>query len=87
MTPFLIAERFVERYGLDFEALKPIVELLKPDTNGPWLVGGSIRRLITGAPQTSDFDVAFSSPSQLDATAESVALDPSLIHSEVKYVD
>ena len=33
-----------------------IVEVVKPDTAGPWIVGGAVRRLIDGQPQTSDVD-------------------------------
>jgi len=69
MTQVLDSKRFVERYALDIGSLQPVADLLHVDINGPWLVGGSVRRLITSAPQVSDFDVAFSSPSQLDATS------------------
>lgn len=72
MTQILDATTFIARYGLDRESLEPIANLLRVATNGPWLVGGSIRRLITHAPQDSDFDVGFSSPAQLDATGNTL---------------
>lgn len=38
--------------------------------NGPWVAGGSVRRLIANLPQDSDFDFFFADQSQFDAFVE-----------------
>ena len=45
-----------------------IVEAIKPAPEGPWIVGGSVRRLIDAMPQTSDVDIGLASLEQLDQT-------------------
>lgn len=55
------AAGFLARHDLKDDRFDRIAGLLGPKPGGPWLVGGSVRRLVTGAAQDSDFDVAFPS--------------------------
>ena len=56
---------FDDRYGLQAERFDVVANLVQPTVSGPWLVGGCVRRHLVQMPQDSDFDIAFSSPSQL----------------------
>jgi len=47
--------------------LEPIARVVQPDKEGPWFVGGAVRRVVADLPQDSDFDVAFASAGQFDA--------------------
>ena len=51
----------------DVKRWPAIVETIAPATDGPWIVGGSVRRLLDGLPQTSDVDVGFRDAEQLAA--------------------
>jgi len=66
MTQAINAVEFTDRYGLSLEELSSVATRIGVTPNGPFLVGGSVRRLIIGQPQDSDFDVGFASFSQLD---------------------
>lgn len=62
---------FWDRYGrvdfgdTDFAKALSRLPTLHPD--GPWLAGGSVRRLVSRLPQDSDFDFFFRDQSQFDA--------------------
>lgn len=56
---------FRERYGLNSELFDSVLNIIDPNTNGPWLAGGAIRRLIAKSKIDSDFDVFFKSEDQL----------------------
>lgn len=66
------AADFLGRHDLKDERFERISALIGPSPKGPWIVGGSVRRLITGAAQDSDFDVAF--PSDIALYAKCGAL-------------
>lgn len=62
---------FSERYGLDTGGTwKSAIMLVNPGSDGPWIVGGLVRRMIDGKPQSSDVDVAFQSAEQLTAVKD-----------------
>lgn len=63
------ASEFTDRYGLDIKELSYVASVIGATTNGPFLVGGSVRRFILGKPQDSDFDIGFASQSQLESSA------------------
>jgi hypothetical protein len=65
---------FVARQGLDIDALSPVAETLGVSPSGPWLVGGSVRRLVTKKPQDSDFDVGLVDMAQLENVTERLTL-------------
>lgn len=64
-------EVFWQRYGrkpfeqTDFSAALDRLPEVSP--SGPWVAGGSVRRLISSQPQDSDFDFFFASEDQFDA--------------------
>jgi hypothetical protein len=62
---FNLAE-FRERQDLEDERFDAAVTLIAPSPEGPWLVGGSVRRLLLGMDQDSDFDVAFPDAKMLE---------------------
>jgi len=63
-------DAFWSRYGkVDFTATAFAQALARlPDVSeaGPWVGGGSVRRLIAGLPQDSDFDFFFADEAQFD---------------------
>lgn len=64
-------DAFWARYGkIDFDSTafaKALDRLPDISENGPWIGGGSVRRLIAGLPQDSDFDFFFADQAQFDA--------------------
>jgi hypothetical protein len=66
---FKFAE-FLERHALSDAHFDLAAELIAPAVDGPWMVGGGVRRLIAQMPQESDFDVSFSSVEQLIVTRD-----------------
>lgn len=46
---------------------KALARLPSIASSGPWVAGGSVRRLIVGLPQDSDFDFFFACQEQFDA--------------------
>lgn len=70
MQTFDMAE-FWSRYGkTDFDGTafaKALDRLPDISESGPWIGGGSVRRLIAGLPQDSDFDFFFADQEQFDA--------------------
>lgn len=47
--------------------LQVINQVVKPDwTNGPWIAGGALRRIVMGVDELSDFDIFFASETQKD---------------------
>lgn len=62
---------FWSRYGkTDFDNTafaKALDRLPDISESGPWIGGGSVRRLIAGLPQDSDFDFFFADQAQFDA--------------------
>jgi hypothetical protein len=50
-------ETFCARYDLKSPELDAVAGLLELKPDGPWLVGGCVRRLISSREQDSDFDV------------------------------
>lgn len=64
-------DTFWSRYGkTDFDdtaLAKALDRLPGIDVGGPWVAGGSVRRLIAGLPQDSDFDFFFADQAQFDA--------------------
>jgi hypothetical protein len=70
---FSVAE-FWQRYGRqDFdetEFAKALARLPAVKQEGPWVAGGSVRRLISRLPQDSDFDFFFHDEAQFDAFCE-----------------
>lgn len=69
-------DAFWARYGhQDYDATdfaKALARLPKVSPEGPWLAGGSIRRLISRQPQDSDFDFFFRDQEQFDAFCASI---------------
>jgi hypothetical protein len=66
----ICCDNFVSRHSLDIDSLMPVATLVGVSTQGPWLVGGSVRRLVTKMPQDSDFDVGLASKNQFDEVSE-----------------
>ncbi len=66
MNRFKLAD-FMARHNITDKRFEAVATLLAPAANGPWLVGGAVRRFIAEHEQDSDFDVAFSSELQLSA--------------------
>lgn len=60
--------KFDERYGLTCKRFDAAAGLLNLTPEGPFLVGGSVRRHLIQHAQDSDFDVAFASEAQLEVT-------------------
>ncbi|MGN7931193.1 hypothetical protein [Sphingopyxis sp. 22461] len=64
-------DAFWARYGkTDFDSTafaKALDRLPDISERGPWIGGGSVRRLIAGQPQDSDFDFFFADQAQFDA--------------------
>lgn len=57
---------FVSRHSLEDKRFDEVVATLDPKPDGPWLVGGAVRRLLTEEKQSSDFDLGFPSQVALD---------------------
>lgn len=51
-----------------YKKFKSLLQIMPPlnMSDGPWLAGGSIRRLLDGSKETADFDFFFKSQSQLE---------------------
>lgn len=62
---------FWDRYGHqeyeETEFAKAVARLPKVTPEGPWIAGGSVRRLVSRLPQDSDFDFFFRDETQFDA--------------------
>lgn len=58
---------FLSRSGLE-DTLEKVASLVVVAPGGPWLVGGCVRRVLLDQSQDSDFDVAFASETQFEAT-------------------
>lgn len=67
-------DAYWDRYGHEeFESTdfsKALARLPKIAEQGPWVAGGSVRRLVTRLPQDSDFDFFFRDQEQFDAFCE-----------------
>jgi len=67
---------FWDRYGRnefdDTDFAKALARLPALTATGPWLAGGSVRRLISRLPQESDFDFFFRDQAQFDAFCEAI---------------
>lgn len=65
---------FWDRYGRqEFDATdfaKALARLPAVKQEGPWVAGGSVRRLVSRLPQDSDFDFFFRDEAQFDAFCE-----------------
>lgn len=70
MTQILSLDTFWARYGhkeyeeTDFARALERLPKIKP--SGPWLAGGSVRRLLVNQPQDTDFDFFFKDQAQFD---------------------
>ena len=66
-------DAFWDRYGRqefeETEFYKALDRLPAISADGPWVAGGSVRRLISRLPQDSDFDFFFRDQAQFDAFA------------------
>jgi len=60
---------FLERHGLT-DSLAEIARVVQPAKDGPWFVGGSVRRVVMGDKQSSDFDIACKDEAQCNALKE-----------------
>jgi hypothetical protein len=62
---------FWDRYGKseyeDTDFARALDRLPSPAVDGPWVAGGSVRRLVSGLAQDSDFDFFFRDQAQFDA--------------------
>lgn len=69
-------DAFWGRYGhQEYEATdfaKALARLPAIGTDGPWIAGGAVRRLITRKAQESDFDFFFKDEAQFDAFCKAV---------------
>lgn len=67
----VLMDTYWSRYGkTDFENTdfaKALERLPSVAPEGPWIAGGSVRRLIAGLPQESDFDFFFADEAQFSA--------------------
>lgn len=63
---------FRDRHDIDDAQFEAARQAIGPTPRGPWIVGGAVRRLISQAPQDSDFDVAFASADQLEKTFQAM---------------
>ena len=61
-------ESFVLRRGIK-DTISEHGKLIGLNSDGPWLVGGSVRRFLQGEEQDSDLDVAFKNEGQVQETA------------------
>ena len=63
-------EPFWKRYGKEdykFTDFAKALERLPPlSSSGPWVAGGSVRRLVMDLPQDSDYDIFFANADQLN---------------------
>lgn len=70
---------FWDRYGRqefeETEFARALARLPLIGPNGPWVAGGSVRRLISRLPQDSDFDFFFRDQAQLDSFVERLKKD------------
>lgn len=64
-------DAFWDRYGHEeyegTEFAKALIRLPNVSETGPWIAGGSVRRLVTSKLQDSDFDFFFKDQAQFDA--------------------
>lgn len=68
MNRFNLAD-FLERHDRKpDERFVAAAQIIEPHPSGPWIVGGSVRRLLDEQKQDSDFDVAFADAGQLETT-------------------
>lgn len=67
-------DAFWARYGHeefgDTDFARALKRLPSTSKEGPWVAGGSVRRLISGLPQESDFDFFFKDQAQFEAFCE-----------------
>lgn len=62
------ADEFRSRHGIaDGNLMVEVSRAVGVSPGGPWMVGGSVRRFISGKQQDSDFDVGVASQAQLDS--------------------
>ena len=61
-----------QRFQDDEEFFTFLDKLPCPCPEGPWLAGGSVRRILMGDRQDSDYDFFFSSPKQLKDFVEEI---------------
>lgn len=75
----MILSEFIERPGIDTSRFYNAISVIKPNLEGPWLAGGSIRRMIDGDTTQSDYDVFFASRAQLDLWLERIKKHDNII--------
>lgn len=76
MNQRFTVDTFWSRYGRqefsETEFAKAVVRLPKLAPEGPWIAGGSVRRLVSRLPQDSDFDFFFHDEGQFEAFCENM---------------
>lgn len=74
MTQVFALDAYWSRYGHDeyeeTEFARALKRLPAISAEGPWVAGGSVRRLVSRLPQDSDFDFFFKDQAQFDAFCE-----------------
>lgn len=77
---------FWSRYGRqeygDTDFAKALARLPALSPDGPWIAGGSVRRLVSRLPQDSDFDFFFRDQAQFDAFVKALKAGGSTVASE-----
>jgi hypothetical protein len=76
MNQRIAFDGFWDRYGRqefdDTDFAKALARLPKITPDGPWVAGGSVRRLVARQEQDSDFDFFFRDQAQFDAFCENM---------------
>lgn len=77
---------FQARHGVsDDNRMLEVAKLVGVTDSGPWMVGGSVRRFLSGKTQDSDFDVGVSSNEQIELLKESLKLKGFVVTKEDKH--
>lgn len=83
------SQEFWKRYGKekleDTEFYSVISRLIFVSKEGPWIAGGSVRRLVMSLPQESDFDFFFKTQEQLDASLAMIKEKGAKVNSESEF--
>ncbi len=75
----MILAEFIGRSGIDTNRFYNAISVIKPNFDGPWLAGGSIRRMIDGDTTQSDYDVFFASRIQLHLWLDRIKIHDNII--------